>query len=362
MPGPGAWTRPYRDGWRVFLRRQSGARLEGTRVFKDKAEADHFAEEMRTEIEANRRTVGDAVAAYIDDMKAAGRRENTLSNLRRELRRLLGPLDGNPLASLTPRRAEAAYQAAIKTVGPGTQRLTLATGRAFGAWCAHRRRRWLRENPFQEVEAVAAHPDHRGESLRIDEARKLYEAAVGQAAGGDLGALAALVALVCSLRPSELAQIQVRDVDDGGRVLWVAGATLKTSNTRRRMEIADGTVGDLLAAGAKGRAADELLFRLVTRRGILENVKRVCNAALGRAVTPRELRRTFATLASRAGRSLDEVAFGMGHGADANARTARRHYIRQGATETGTSGRVVGLLKPISPDDSAEFTDPPDRQ
>jgi integrase len=191
---------------------------------------------------------------------------------------------------------------------------------------------------------VGEAPDHRSESLRIDEARALYAAAGALAAGGDRGALAALVALVCSLRPSELAQVEVRDVDDGGRVLWVAGAQLKTDNTRRRMEIADPQLAELLAAAAKGRPAADRLFGLQTRRGITDNVRRVCESALGRAVTPRELRRTFATLASRAGRSLDEVAFGMGHGADANARTAKRHYIQPGATEAGQATRVLGVL------------------
>jgi hypothetical protein len=47
--------------------------------------------------------------------------------------------------------------------------------------------------------------------------------------------------------------------------------------------------------------------------------------------------------AARRGRRLDAVAFGMGHGADATASTAKRHYIAPGARETGAAGNVHGV-------------------
>jgi len=34
----------------------------------------------------------------------------------------------------------------------------------------------------------------------------------------------------------------------------------------------------------------------------------------------------------------------MGHGADTNASTAKRHYIAPGARESGAAGRVHGVL------------------
>ena len=54
------------------------------------------------------------------------------------------------------------------------------------------------------------------------------------------------------------------------------------------------------------------------------------------------LRRTFARW--RRGRSLDDLAFSMGHGADASARTAQQHYIAPGAKQSGAAGRVLGVL------------------
>lgn len=54
--------------------------------------------------------------------------------------------------------------------------------------------------------------------------------------------------------------------------------------------------------------------------------------------------RTFATLAARRGRSLDDLALGMGHGADVNATVAKGHNIAPGMREAGAAGRVLGVL------------------
>jgi integrase len=251
----------------------------------------------------------------------------------------------SPLSSLTPRRCDNLYHA-LATSGAcaaGTHHLALSVARRFGRWCAHRRQRWIRENPFEAVEKIGEAADHRSESLRIDEARAFRTTALELAASGDVGAISTLIALTCSLRPSEIVQIAARDVDDGGAVLWVAGAKLKTQNTRRPISVEDNDLRGLLVRLSKGRNPDDLLIphhpRYVARAG-----ERIAAAAGVPTVNARILRRTFATLAARRGRSLDDLAFSMGHGADANARTAQRHYVAPGAKQAGAAGRMLSVL------------------
>lgn len=344
MPGAGAWIRPYRDGFRVYYRREPGGVLGGSRVLPTVAAAEALAEELRGQINTKRRTVGEALDAYKKDMEARGLRETSTKKIDRELRRLLGEVVDSPLSAVTPRRAESLYGAVTASgCAPATHHFALKMAKTFGEWCAHRRRRWIKENPFAAVEKIGEPADHRSESLRVDEARQLRDKALELADGGDIGAVVALVVLTCSLRPSEIIQIAVRDVDDSGAVLWVAGDTLKTRNTRRPLEVADERLRALLVRSAAGKAPTDRMFPFESHY-VARTCKRIAEAADVPSVNARELRRTFATLAARRGRSLDDLAFSMGHGADGRARVARQHYIAPGAREAGAAGRVLGVL------------------
>jgi integrase len=338
-----AWVYKYRGGYRVYFR--VAGRLNGTHVFSSRAAADEEAERIRAEITMRSRSIGSAVDAYRADMVVRELAAGTIARVENDALRMLGDVLNEPLSSLTARRAESLYTK-LATSGDykaGTHQMSLKVCKAFGGWCAHPRRRWLRENPFAAVERVGKVADHRSESLRVNEARAFRKKAFTLAAGGDLGAVAALLALLTSLRPSEIVQITARDVDDGGMILWIAGTRVKTANTRRPMEIADLELRALLVRLAKRKAPSDRLIPHFCDFPYKATLRIAEELGLPKT-NPRILRRTFASLAARRGRSLDDLAFSMGHGADANAATAQRHYIAPGAKQTGAAGRVLGVL------------------
>lgn len=353
MPGAGAWIRPYRDGFRVYYRKEPSGKLGGSRVFPTRAGAEALADELRAQITTKRRTVADALDAYRKDMEARERSDVAATDAK--LRRMLSDVLDSPLSVLTPRRADAlCAKLAASSYAPSTQAQTLKLAKAWATWCAHPKRRWWKESPFATVDAIGKVADRRSECLRVDEARAFREKAI-ELAAREPSAVMPLVVLTCSLRPSEVVQIEVRDVDDGGAVLWIAGKRLKTANTRRPIEVADERLRALLVRAARGKAPTDRIFP-VEQHTVTAWCKRVATAARVPMVDARMLRRTFASLSARQGRSLDDLAFSMGHGADASARTAQRHYIAPGAREAGAAGRVLGVLDGGKPTKSSTRT------
>jgi hypothetical protein len=84
----------------------------------------------------------------------------------------------------------------------------LAPVKSFLAWCVERG--WIAENPCAKVEGIGKRRPRgkslgkAGNELRVKQARGWYRKALELAAGGDQGALAALVALLLGLRASEI--------------------------------------------------------------------------------------------------------------------------------------------------------------
>lgn len=349
--GAGAWVRPFRDGFRVYYRLEPGATLHGSKVYAELQEAEEGAEKIRGSIKSERRTIGSAIEEYEADMKTRGLAARTVAEHPANVRRLLAGVIDSPLSVLTARRADQLYQEAAKVVAASTAKLWLANAKTWAEWCSHRRRRWFRVNPFAEVEIIGATADHRSEHLRVDEARKYRAKAIEIARRGDHMATAALLPLLCGLIPSEVIQITVRDVDDGGALLWVAGARLKSKNRRRSQVIADLKLRALLVAAAKGKQPDEVIFASerregsVTRHFVTITCQRIGEAAGVPVADALMLRRTFATLNARQGSSLDELAFRMGHGADGKAKTAQRYYVAPGAVQSGAAARVSSVLE-----------------
>ena len=76
--------------------------------------------------------------------------------------------------------------------------------------------------------------------------RKLVDVMMTESDNGDKAAVALLLQLVLGLRLSEILSRQVRDIDDGGRVLWIPDG--KTKNARRRLSVPE-------EAAAPGEAA-----------------------------------------------------------------------------------------------------------
>lgn len=344
----GPYERKLRDRttWRVITERENGARE--TVSFDTHGEAVDAVAAARSAIGklADERSIADAVAAYL---AAQGRRvtegelrESTVERDGFHLRSMLkldrhGMLD---IRRLTPRLAEQLYDDRSGAVD--THRNGLAVAKAFGAWCV--KQRWLRENPFAEIKGRGRRK--RGKpQLRIDEARRFQAVCLELAARErDIGAVLALGYLLLGARAGEIVLRQVRDVDDGGRVLWVPNS--KTAAGRRELGVPQ-QLAPHLADLAAGRPPAAPLFEHAAGRAraqdwAREQVTRICKLAGVPRVTPQGLRGTLATMGREIGHTSQQVADLLGH---ASPVITNRSYIdgeRAAAADRAAALLVLG--------------------
>ena len=270
------------------------------------------------------------------------------------IRGLLGGWVDSPVADLTPARAAAAYQAHADTpsrrgrpYSAATHQFDLRITRIFFRWAVKAGR--VEADPFAQVQPLGR-PNVGKPQLRIDEARRFSDAAFEAWREGDPLALAALMALWMGLRASEALYRQVRDLDDGGRVLWIPGG--KTTNARRRLEVPEVLRGPLLQQ-ARDRPGDAWLFPGPTGQGYRRTaLNRAVTALCQRAGVPNvcthSLRGLHTTLALGAGATAGAVASALGHGSFA---MTAKHYAAPGSVESAASSRVAGILGTGSSDE-----------
>ncbi len=223
-----------------------------------------------------------------------------------------------PLAWLTPRRAAELYDLAQVGHAVDTHRGALSVAKMFGKWC--KKRGWLLMNPFVEIAGFGQRK--RGKpQLHIDESRNLIDRCLAEKSRVSI---AVALALLLGLRASEVAHRQCRDLDDGGRVIWVPKG--KTPNAKRHLEVPE-VIRGLVLELAKGRPAAAYLFGdgdldQPSRHWMHYHTVRLCGAAKVPRVTPHGLRGTQATLAVKAGATSQLVASALGHGSSAITESA----------------------------------------
>jgi integrase len=345
----------HRNRWRVV--RTGGARGRENVSFATEAEARRYKRAIQKEIEG--RTVNEAVQDHLVAMRDRGLRRSTVARAETHLRRFF-QLDGEEggevmrfaiggglLEELRPRRCEELYAKMIKEVSVDTHRNALATAKTFGAWCV--KQGWIRESPMANVEPVGQR--NRGKKqLRIDEARKFVDLAIKKADAGDDASVGVLTALLLGLRASEVTDRVVRDLDDGGRLLWIEFG--KTKRARRTLEVPP-MLRPYLLALVKGRAPEEqLISRTPLRTGkkadrywLLRHMRRLCDEAEIPMVCVHSLRGLHATLATEAGATSHAVAGALGHSTPA---VTHAHYIDSSAKRRASSKRVVSVLTPAA--------------
>lgn len=357
MPGPGAWIitmkRRKADGTeyeytRAVYRRMSGGPNEHGMV-GSRAECEEFCRRWKLQNDTKRRTVDEAIAAYREDMERRKLVAETVRQTEQRLRRIMSNVLSKPVSQLTATHCDHLYTALVDSgeFAASTHHRMLEAARTWGSWIAAApKRRWVTENPWKGVERTGTRKKSNDECLRGDEANALRAKAYELAETDDEGALAVLIALMCSCRPHEIVQIRACDVDLGGALLWIDGERLKTENTRRRIRVKDARLAALLKkrAAVVQLATGESTARLFAhdRDFVADSTKRLCAAAGVRIVDARTLRRTFATLAAETGESLDDVAFTMGHGK--GHKTLKKHYTTGEAAEAGDQGRLLEVL------------------
>ena len=167
--------------------------------------------------------------------------ERTSEEQMARLRQFLDAYVSQDIAALTPRAAQQLYAKATERtsektgtpVAAATHRFYLGLAKSFFNWAVTRN--YVKESPFKGVTPIGKVRVGKPQ-LRIDEARRFAETALTlYTEQGDTLALAALMALLLGLRASEVLLRVARDVDDGGRILWIDGG--KTHNARRHLRV-----------------------------------------------------------------------------------------------------------------------------
>lgn len=291
------------------------------------------------------------VASYFEHKETIG---GCLPRTRRDqetrLLRLLGRYGERPIGSLTPRAAAMLYEASVRTPcertgkppAAASHRMDLKVARHFGKWAVERG--LLASNPFLSVKPVGRESTGKPQ-LRLEEAKRLAATALrNYEEHGDRMALAATVALMMGMRAGEVMARRVRDLDDGGRVLWVDAG--KTRNARRHLLVPH-VLRPHLSGLAQGRPPEAFLFSVVarglapTRQTLHSAVWRLCDAARVPRVCPHSLRGLYATLAVESGAVSDAVAASLGHSSFA---VTERHYASAAAVHNARTARVENIL------------------
>lgn len=344
---------PYvnRSGYRLVLLDGSG---EGPRPGRKSLTAPTLDEALALKQELaralkqqGRRSIGQALDEFIAHQQAGrGILPETAGHLRRKLARFL-PEDAS-LSSISAERAERLYLDETERItrrgtrtAADSHRSLLKACKAFFGW-AHERG-YVRENPFARTRPIgrlrAGKPQ-----LRIDEARRFMQVALDAAQAGDRLALGVLLMLLLGLRCGEVLKRQARDVDDRGRVLWIAAG--KTPSARRRLQVPE-LLRPLLQTLADGKPPESLLFGTTAKGRTLpvdylwRKVRALCEQAKVQRVCPHSLRGLHSTLALGAGATAELVAAALGHTSFA---ITARHYAAPDALHGAQVRRVADAL------------------
>ena len=311
---------PYKHGkrWRV-VSQKAGAREVFS--FETEVEAQAFIDEWRSLAEGE--SVTAALDRWIDVLKAKDAPKSSLQARRDQIKRLLPHLP-DKIETVTPTHAQRAYSAIVaEGYRPDTHRISLSAAREM--WRALYGR--TKPTPWDGVRPVGKRTKGKPQ-LTIDESRRLLAAAL-ELAEYKPRAISAALCLCLAMRIGEVAGLKSRDVDDGGRILWVQKG--KNTNARRLLEVPDVIRPHLVKLAARGGR----LFP-VTRQALAYWVEEVRKAANVSKVSPHGLRGTHATIARSAGATSHVVAAALGH---ASPSTTREHYFAPGTEERADAAR-----------------------
>jgi integrase len=338
---------PYPNGrkWRVIYVGEGGERSD--RFFATRDEAQGAIKAIRKQLRSTAITVEEAMGKYESFLRDdKGNKPGSVSTTMHRLGRFF-PEKELALVSLSVPRCGGYYddlRGTItrlgKAVSVDVHRNTLAEAKTFLRWCV--KRKLILRNPLDGVEGVGKRR-HGKPQLRIDEARRWMSVAAKLAEEGDVGAVAAMMALVMGMRAGEIVSRVVRDVDDGGRMLWIPDA--KTEAGKRTLEVPAVLQPHLLRL-AKGREAQALLFGHHWRDWVRKAVARICRTARVPEVSAHGMRGLHATLAMDAGVTGHVVAASLGHESDTTTKTS---YAKREAVAGARQRKALGVLEEQTP-------------
>lgn len=341
----------HRGGWRCRLA------SEGRRVWcpvcptpqDATAAADLAAESARRQ---GALTIGEAAAAHLEHLRQGGARLSYTLTQASSVRRFFGIRIDEPLSKLTPAVCAALYdqirmQPSKRGRAPSaaTHHTYLKGAQALTRFCVAQG--WLKVDPLAKLKPIGRRPRGKAQ-LRIDEAKAFFRTCLKQARAGDPGASAVLVALLMAFRAGEIVSRTVRDLDDGGRFLWVDDTesfVSKTDGSRRPVEVPR-ILRPLLHEVARGKIGGALLWshpdgRPYRADWVNSNVHRLCALAGVPSVCAHSLRGLQATTALQAGATPELVASVLGH---ESVSMTLGHYAARGSKEASDSVARLRVL------------------
>ncbi len=330
---------PYEHGTKYRLiivtgRGSRGRRESHTETFEDKDRATRAKRELERQWAGAGKTVGDAVRAHLEQLARKGNKSSTITTTRHQLESLFD-LD-MPLVDLNRRRAQELYDKLVDTgVAVDTHRNTLAKARGFGKFCIARG--WIRVNPFADIEGVGRRKKGKRGAVKQWEEHK------------DRGAVAGLLALMFSMRVTEVSQLTARDVDNKGRILRIAETEAKTEASKRMAAVPPRYRPILLELAANPLTSEGHLFvldrgkrkgRPADRHWVLRNVRRLMALAGVKVITAHGLRGTSATIgAAHSGAQVMSTA--LGH---TSVTMTKDHYIDADSVADSQAQRFADML------------------
>jgi integrase len=338
---------PYRHRaqWRLVIvtGRIGGKRQSYYHKTQTREAALNWAREFQRQIATGGRTIQEAVDAYIDGLRRKGNKEGSIKTASYRLKALLDM--SLSLVDLNAARAQQMYDDLVdEGVAADTHRGCLISGRAFGKFCVTKK--WLRTNPFSSVTPVGRKSKGK-EQLRVDEARVyMRHCFKAWAENKDRGAVAGLLALMFSMRASEVSQLVARDVDDRGRILRIAEHEAKTKASKRSAAVPPRLVPMLLELAACPATEEGHLFAKESglpadRHWVLYHARRHMALAGVPVITAHGLRGTSATIGSTLTGGASVMADALGHESESMTKDA---YIDPDAMSDATAARVAALL------------------
>lgn len=282
--------------------------------------------------------IDSVIGRWKADLETEGLKEVTVETLERRVRMFFAPAMQQEVRSVTAKRCTELYKMLRKTgCAVQTHRRALVEAKRFLRWCVAQG--LLASTPAAKVNPVGK-PNAGKPKLRVTEARALVDVAVAAALQGDESAVAVLVALVLGRRASEVKNLDVRDVDDDGALLWVSDA--KTAAGKVVLDVPIVLRPLLLdLVEVRKRAKESRLFPGRTRYWVYYHTLRLCKAAGVPPVCPQGLRGTHATLATQTGATAEMVVRAMGWTSIA---VGERHYLAPGTTDRARAGRAATRL------------------
>jgi integrase len=293
-------------------------------TFHDEAEAARCAAKLHREAaRQNGASTAQVLALYEAHLRAKGNKPGSVATTVFRLDSLLGTMAARPIIGVTTIDLLKAVQRLGDLAGD-TRLNTLAETRTFLRWAL--KAGHLKADMAVDLKVEARRKRGKNQ-LRITEARAWLTTALDLATQGDQAAAAAAMTLLMGMRASEVTDRTVRDLDDGGRLLWIPAA--KTRAGVRRLQV-PGVLRDILLKVASGREPGAQLFEGASRWWLRYHVVRLCQLAKVPVVGPNAMRGLHSTLAVSSGVSAEEVAKSLGHESFATNRTPLRRRRRAG--------------------------------